>query len=565
MRRSIARRTGAAAALSLVLPLASLTTGAPVSAAPSPISPTEWTRTVLTTQVQDPTDLEVAKDGSVVIAERTGAIKVWTQDGKLTTAGRVPVSANVSLTEVGEDNLEEGGIHGLLLDRDFLRTRKVYIRYSVPNSVGKNGEGVFRVSTFTLTKANKLDLRSERKVIDTPAEWAHCCHYGGDMEWKKDGTILMTVGDDTSPRDEGWNPRDKRKGREAFDADRTAQNKRDRRGKVLRFNPDGSVPKDNPHVKNPAYDPYVFAMGFRSDYRMGYDPKTDTTYVGNVGPDARTPDDTRGPQGFDELEVIPRKGGTNHGWPHCIADNKPYKDYDYATGTTKGALSCKGMTPAAIFYDYSYSAEFPLVGSGTRTSMAGPVYRYAGTGALKLPDSFQGKLLHWDWSRSIMWATPVNADGTLDTAGLTPWSVGTPNTFVGIGSAVPAGGPAAPNEVVVGPDGALYVAEYGSGYYQNTNSAISRISCFQCTPSAKDYAGAAVKPVVGTPTGGAGNDADVRAAGTTDVRPLTPSERKSFLAATGGLFGPAALGLLLLAVAVLVRRRARVVPDLSGL
>jgi glucose/arabinose dehydrogenase len=563
MHRSIARRTGAAAALTLALPFACLAAGAPASAAPQPIPPTDWTRTVLTTQVQDPTDLDVAKDGSVVISERTGTIKVWKQDGSLITAGRIPVSANVSLTEVGEDQLEEGGIHGLLLDRDFLRTRKVYIRYSVPNSVKKNGEGVFRVSTFTLSKAYKLDLKSERKVIDTPAEWAHCCHYGGDMEWTRDGRILMTVGDDSSPRDEGWNPRDKRKGREAFNADRTARNKKDRRGKVLRFNADGSVPRDNPHVKDPAYDPYVYAMGFRSDYRMGYDPKTDTAYVGNVGPDARTPDDTRGPQGFDELEVVPHGGGTDHGWPWCIADNKPYMDYDYATEKSKGPLSCKGMTPAAIYYDYNYSEEFPLVGSGTRTSMAGPVYRYSGKGALRLPEEFQGKLIHWDWSRSIMWATPVKADGSLDTASLTPWSVGMPNTFVALGSAVPAGGPAAPNEVVVGPDGALYVAEYGSGYYQNSNSAISRITCFQCTPSAKDYAGAPdVKPVVGTPTSGKGQR--VEATGVTGVRPVASSAR-SVLAATGGPVVPGVVALLLCAVAVLVRRRTRVVSDLRGL
>jgi cytochrome c len=223
------------------------------------------------------------------------------------------------------------------------------------------------------------------------------------------------------------------------------------------------------------------------------------------------------------------------------------------------------MTPAAIYYDYNYSEEFPLVGSGSRTSMAGPVYRYAGNGALKLPDSFQGKLIHWDWSRSIMWATPVNPDGTLDTSGITPWSVGTPNTFVALGAAVPAGGPAAANEVIVGPDGALYVAEYGSGYYQNTNSAISRITCFQCTPSAKDYAGAPVKPVVGTPGATTRHDTAVRADGTTGVRPLTPSERQGILAVTGGPFGPVALGALLLAGGMLLRRRSRVAPDLSGL
>jgi glucose/arabinose dehydrogenase len=563
MSRPTRRHTLAAACL---LAAAPLTVVGVADAAPQPITPIEWTRTVLSTDVVDPTDLDVAPDGAVVIAERTGAIKVWKQDGTLKTAGTIPVSANVSLTEPGEE-LEEGGIHGLLLDRSFLKTRKVFVHYSVPGSLNeKTGDGVFRTSSFILDRNYVLQRKTEKKVIEVPAEWANCCHYGGDLEWMKDGTILLTVGDDTSPRDEGWAPRDKRKGREAFNAERTSQNKKDRRGKVLRFNPDGTVPANNPHVRDKSYDPYVYAMGFRSDYRMGHDQVTGATFVGNVGPDSRNADATRGPQGFDELETVPPKGGTNHGWPRCIADNKPYVDYDYATGASKGPLSCKGMTPATLFYDYNYSAEFPLVATGTRTQMSGPVYRSAGKGALALPVSFQDKLIHWDWSRGLMFATPVRADGTLDTASLTPWSAATPNTFVSAGGAVPVGGPAAPMEMVAGPDGALYVAEYGSGYYNNTNSAITRISCFQCTPSAKDYAGS---PVV-KPDAGVEQRPVLPAAGTvsangvsapTAVVPATGG----VLAATGGALPLAGAGLLVVLAAVLLRRRSPGAVDASGL
>lgn len=560
------RRTSiaACAAVAVALPLA-LTAGSAASAAPEPVTPLEWQRTVLTTDVVDPTDLDVAADGSVVIAERTGTIKVWKQDGTLTEAGTIPVSANGSLTAVGEDELEEGGIHGLLLDRDFLETRRFLVHYSVPDSVsGPRNEGIIRVSSFVLTTAGKVDLASEKKLIDVPAEWEHCCHYGGDMERMADGTILLTTGDDTSPRDEGWNPRDKRPGREAFNAERTSQNKKDRRGKVLRFNPDGSVPADNPHVKDKAYDPYVYAMGFRSDYRMGHDPVTGATFVGNVGPDARTADESRGPKGHDELEIIPKNGGTNHGWPRCIADNKPYMDYDYETGETKGQLSCEGMTPAAVYYTYDPSAEFPLVAAGTRTHMAGPVYR-AEKGALRLPDSFQGKLLHWDWSRSLSFATPVNDDGTLDTAAMTPWAVAAPNTFISVGPAVPAGGPAAAMEMAVGPDGALYVPEYGSGYYNNTNSAISRITCNGCTPSPEDYQGAAVDPDAGeTQPAPTGCDS-CSGGGTTQARPV-PAAAEGVLAATGSPAGLATLAVLATGAAVLLRRRrAAAVADLSGL
>lgn len=567
----MSRRTHRTAlAVACILAAAPLTVASVATAAPEPIAPVEWTRTILSTDLVDPTDLDVAPDGAVVVAERTGTIKVWKQDGTFKTAGKLPVSANAALLEAGEE-LEEGGIHGLLLDRSFLKTRKVFAYYSVAGSVNeKTGNGIFRVSSFTLDKSYTLNLRSERRILDVPVEWANCCHYGGDMEWMKDGTILMTVGDDTSPREEGWAPRDKRKGREAFNAERTSQNRKDRRGKVLRFNPDGSVPKNNPHVRDRSYDPYVYAMGFRSDYRMGHDQVTGATFVGNVGPDARSADASRGPQGLDELETIPAKGGTNHGWPRCIGDNQPYIDYDYETGTSKGPLSCKGMTPATLWYDYNYSAQFPLVGSGTRTHMAGPVYRSAGKGALALPESFQDKLIHWDWSRGIMFATPVRADGTLDTASLTPWSAAVPNTFVSAGGAVPVGGPSAPMDMVVGPDGALYVAEYGSGYYQNTNSALTRISCFQCTPDAGDYAGAPVVDedagVEQRPTRPAGGITANSTAANGVTGPLAVLPTGGVLAATGGAVPLAGAGLLVLLAAVLLRRRGtHRVPDPSGL
>jgi hypothetical protein len=224
-------------------------------------------------------------------------------------------------------------------------------------------------------------------------------------------------------------------------------------------------------------------------------------------------------------------------------------DYDYATATSKGPLSCAGMTPAVLYYSSTPSEQFPLVAAGARTHMAGPVYRSSGKGALALPSVFQDKLLHWDWSRSLMFATPVADDGSLDIASLTPWSVAVPNTFVSAGAAVPAGGPSAPIEVVVGPDGALYVAEYGSGYYQNTNSAISRITCFQCTPSPDDYSGAPVDPDAGVEE----DAGDCTTCNGTAPRPRAAAPGGA-LAATGGPLGLALLGLAAVGGAVVLRR-----------
>lgn len=435
----------------------------------------------LSTATIDPTALAVAPDGRVVFAERMGAIKVITLKGETVEAGRILVNAT-ACPNCPDNTLEEGGIHGLELSPNFAKNKLVYVYYSVPFSVGVGGfgptEAVFRLSTFKLTNANTIATTSEKVLLRNPAGTLACCHYGGDIDFLPDGTLTLTVGDDTSPRVEGFNPRDKRPGFEEYNAERTAQNKSDRRGKVLRLMPNGDVPdgsqkgiRPNPHVKNDKYDPYVYAMGFRSDYRSANDPLTGSVFVGNVGPDASTDDPARGPRGYDELETIPKGGGTNHGWPRCIGNNLPYRDYDYLTRTSGKPLSCKGFEPATMWYPYGKSDRFPQLGdAGGRTAMAGVVYRYNRDGRYRMPDRFQGTLLFMEWSRNTIFSMPI-VDGRRDD--------GSP--VDGYGTVKPgkmqlvAKNLLHPIDATVGPDGAIYLAEYGTGFYMNGNARISRI------------------------------------------------------------------------------------------
>ena len=450
---------------------------------------------ILSTATQDPTALSVAPDGRVVFAERQGAIKVITTAGVTKEAGRILTSATACVG-CPDQSLEEGGIHGLELAADFADTGRFYAYYSVPFSVGTSGfapnEGAFRLSSFVLTDANVVEMSSERVLMTNPAEWFTCCHYGGDIDLMPDGTLLLSVGDDASPRVEQYNPRDNRPGFEAHNAERTSQNRLDRRGKVLRLMPDGSVPTaakgvaPNPHAGDPTYDPYVYAMGFRSDYRIAVDQATGFTFVGNVGPDAGSDDVNRGPRGHDELETIRPGGGSNHGWPRCIGNNTPFKAFDYVTQTSGAPLSCEGMTPANIWYPATASAQFPQLGTGGRTAMAGVVYRYDGDGANRLADHYQGNLLFMEWSRDTIFAIPtkdgdVPDRGELDVPGMTK-----------IASALYH-----PIDANIGPDGAVYLAEYGRGFYANANSRISRI-----VPGTPDAAAAQVAPPSGAPVSG---------------------------------------------------------------
>ena len=518
---------------------------------------------VLAEGFADPTALEVTADGRVIFVQREGNVMIWKQDGTLVKAAKLPVDAfDRSQTPGGQYGagaecprgdecpagfeLAEGGIHGILLAPDFEETGHLYLYYTVVGSLGSpvdppkmpgargpdETEGKFRLSRFTLV-GDTLDLESEVPLFENPAEWFHCCHYGGDMEWLSDGTLVLTVGDDTiSDESGGFSPHDYRPGKEYNNADLTSQNLADRRGKVLRIDVrdvdgDGSlIPADNPFVDTAGADPYVYALGFRSNYRMAVNPQTDHVYVATVGPDGRVPNPQRGPAAHEEIEVVPPGGGTNHGWPRCIADNVPYVRYDFETGQSAGNFDCAGMTPATYWYTYTPSPTSPYVqmGQGSNTAIAGLLYERPDSGALRLPATYDNQLVWMEFGRSQVWRSPVNPDGSVAN---------------GILDLVPVwyGGLRKPIDAEIGPDGALYFVEYGSGTWNNTNGRITRLICSGCQPDSADYGGApAVDPA-----------APLRSAGVPDAPDA------------GGLSSAAALGAaggVLLGLRALRRRRA---------
>ena len=457
--------------------------------------------------LKDPTNMDVADDGRVFIAERTGRVKVWSPSGGVTELGRVGVDSKAGQCDdcAGRD-LDEGGLHGLLLAKDFATSGEIYLYFSVPKSMGvatvpakhvgargpASGEGKFRLSRFRI-QGDRIDLASEEPLFENPAEWAHCCHYGGDLEWMADGTMLLSSGDDTiSSQSNGFAPRDERPGQEFNNAELTSQNLADRRGKLLRIDVDdvdgngSDVPADNPFVGRPEADPYVYALGFRSPYRIAVDPKSQTVVVGNVGPDARNADANRGPAAHDELEIVPKGGGTNHGWPRCIGDNMPYNDYEWSTNVAGAPLSCAGLTPAAFSYTYQPSPTTNRnvrMGTGGSTAIGGVYYRPGSTGKLALPQRFHDRTLFGDWSRGGLWSLPVTEQGRL---------VNTlPTDLVQVRT-----GYATPIDMAVSPaDGGLYVLEYGGALYNGSNGRLSRVVCSGCSTRS------ASMPVAARPVG----------------------------------------------------------------
>ncbi|WP_245833759.1 PQQ-dependent sugar dehydrogenase [Streptomyces aidingensis] len=459
----------------------------------------DFQKVVLNDTPGEPMDLAVLPDGRVLHTTRAG--ELWLHDpdtGLNTLAGELDVYLH-----------DEEGLQSVAVDPGFdgRKNRWVYLYYSPPMDTpvddpatpGVNEgdapvtgtpedfaafEGVLRLSRFELN-GDTLDLGSEQQVLDVAQDRGICCHVGGDIVFDSAGNLYLSTGDDTNPfASGGYSPLDERDGRNpAYDAQRTSANTNDLRGKVLRIKvgEDGSytIPEGNLFEPGtPGTRPEIYLMGLRNPFRIETDPHTDALYVADYSPDARSADPGRGPNGHGRW-LVARDAG-NHGWPYCVTPDMPYQDWDFATNTSGGAFDCAapenesphntGLTDLPpveqpdVWYPAVASAEFPELGTGGVGPMAGPAYDWDRKTARKnsnaWPEYFDGVPLFYEWTRDYIKGFPLGADGAL----------------AGIEDVLPGLELSSPMDMEFGPDGALYVLEYGKGYFsENPEAALSRI------------------------------------------------------------------------------------------
>jgi cytochrome c len=437
-------------------------------------------KTILTQgTLTEPTELAVLPNLDVLIAQRRGTLlRYRAADSSLREVAALDVYWKATVKDV---NAEEG-LLGLAADPNFARNHFIYLFYSPADS------SVNRLSRFTFDR-DTLDLASEKVILEFYSQRQICCHTGGSIAFGPDGNLFVSTGDNSTPFDEpgqrfpnrGFAPIDDRLGHLQYDARRTAANSNDLRGKILRIRvrPDGSyeIPSGNLFPPGTAGTrPEIFVMGNRNPYRISVDGSTGTLYWGEVGPDAEFDSlATRGPRGYDEINQA-RSAGF-FGWPLFVGENYPYRSYDFATGragapfdpqrpvndsrNNTGLRELPAAKPAFVWYHYHESADFPQVATGGRTAMAGPVYhadRYSGPHAL--PRYYDGKVFIYDWIRG--WIKVVTLGSNESYAAMEPFMDST--RF------------ASPIDLELGPDGALYVLEYGTGWFaKNPDAGLSRL------------------------------------------------------------------------------------------
>src|SRR5580765_573643 len=447
-----------------------------------------YQKVILDNNTSDPLQLAVAPDRKVYYIERGGNVKMYNPNNSLIT-----LLGHINVEEQVED-----GLLGITLDNGFMTNRFLYLFYS-PNTTNSWQN----ISRFTVTSSNTLNMASEVVLLTIPVIRGIGNHAAGCLFMHTNGDLYISAGDNTDPfSSSGYAPLDQQAGRAPYDSEKSASNENDLRGKILRIHPqpDGTytIPTGNLFPPGtPNTRPEIYVMGCRNPFRFTVDEATGWLYWGEVGPDSSADDPTRGPKGYDEWNQARAPG--NYGWPYFIGNNKSYVQYDFATGLSgspfnplaptnnspnnTGPTNLPPAQSAWLWYPYDGSPEFPeLNGGGGRTAMGGPVYHYRTNvvNAKKLAAYFDNSLFIWEWSRNYIKEVKMDESGNV--LKISPFLPSF--TFV------------RPIDLKIGPDGCIYIIEWGTGFGgSNPDAKLVRI----------EYTGGSHAPVAvakGTPDNG---------------------------------------------------------------
>lgn len=470
---------------------------------------TGFVKTSIICHLEEPMSMSPLPDGKIILVERRGGIRLYDPAN-----GRVQKIASLEVFHKNEE-----GLLGVAVDPNWNDNHWIYLYYA---PAGKKYKAL-RLSRFVFQN-DSLHLGSERVILEVPTDRdLHTLHAAGCIRFDRQGFLYLSTGDNTNHYGDGFAAIDERSDKKQYDAQKSAANSMDLRGKILRIKPlpDGSYicPAGNLYVEqdvrvypggqhllyDPAWEgiayparpsrpvsiaadypqraeawwgrgrPEIYLMGCRNPFRMDIDHRRGLLIWGEPGPDAGVADSTRGPEGYDEINVA-RKAGF-YGWPYCVGPNLPYREYHYGTGTSgayfdprhpyndspnnTGDRYLPPSQPPLIWYSFKSSEQFPLLLNGTRCAMGGPAYycdEYPE--ATRLPARFDGKIIIYEWMRN--WIMAVGIDSLGRYTDMQPIA---PNVRLG-----------RPIDLFIDKSGSIWVLEYGTEWFTpNPDACLSRI------------------------------------------------------------------------------------------
>lgn len=225
--------------------------------------------------LEHPWSLTFLPDASLLVTERAGRLRHISSKGAVSA----PIAGLPAVYAHGQ-----GGLFEVLADTDFAKSRRLYFSYAEAGTgMDKNKNGL-AVARAELSPDNST-LNNVRVIFRQTPKVDSSAHFGGRLVLAPEGKLFITLGDRQSRRE-----RDK------------AQDLSTHHGKVVRINRDGSIPADNPFVKNAGARPEIWSYGHRNIQGAAINPATGELWISE-----------HGPQGGDEINIA--RAGKNYGWP----------------------------------------------------------------------------------------------------------------------------------------------------------------------------------------------------------------------------------------------------------
>ena len=243
-------------------------------------------------QFNEPWAMAILPGGrQALITEQRGTLKLWTVGGAAVDVAGVPAV----------DYGGQGGLGDVILHPDFDRNRMIYLSWAEAGDGGTRGAAVGRARLVTEGGAPRLE--GLQVIWRQVPKMSGRGHYGHRLAFSPDGRYLFV----SSGERQEFTP---------------AQDMSSNAGKVLRLNPDGTLPRDNPFASQGGVAAQVWTLGHRNPLGIAF------------APDGRFWEVEMGPAGGDEMNLIER--GRNYGYPRVSNgdhyDGRPIPDHSRGDG-----------------------------------------------------------------------------------------------------------------------------------------------------------------------------------------------------------------------------------------
>lgn len=235
------------------------------------VTTSSYDKKIITTSLTNPWSVKILPDGRFLITEKSGSMRIVTEDGKVSDK----ITGIPAVNPAGQ-----GGLLGLCLDPDFASNRMIYWVFSEASTGGNQ------------TSVAKGRLANDEKTIESatviyrvnPANPSDL-HYGGRILFDKTGNLIVSTGE-----------------RSVLETRPLAQSVASGLGKIIRITKEGQPASGNPTFTQTGALPELYSIGHRNSQGLAIHPVTGEIWESEFGP-----------RGGDEINRL--KAGSNYGWP----------------------------------------------------------------------------------------------------------------------------------------------------------------------------------------------------------------------------------------------------------